>query len=566
VAASAAGVKRIGSEMDYDPVIIADEDGDALSRYVELAGRSREPVDTTDVTAATIELARACWMESDFIMLYSDYDDGLAAAPLASYYNIPMVYANGSAPGLKGLMKELKCDYAISAGDAPVADVPTMGISYDSSITLNEFYLWCLASTGTNCDYVVLTNPDDIHNDWGESGIIPAPGHSTAAAQVAAYRNALVFFTEGYKQGELGVNFEDHLNYNQMGAEVEVANAYADMAKENVQRAQNMTEAHGGALAYVGIVGDPVGVPYHYEFIEPDPGSDTTFQNTNFIASDYFFAELGGDEHQDIAFGRILGRSVTDTSLLCARSLGFDEYGTLTFEQGNDVSERFYETFSEDWKANAGVFVGSSKPVPMPGALKHMKKYHYDVLTRAGMFVTGEESLRLNDITAAETLDKMNYLMYCGHGNSNSWACNYADRIDAAFVATQKLKPGLAAVMACDTGRVDNLDDSSDYKCSQAFIHAGLNGYIGASRLAYGLFKGGDGEQGGLLDTGALYLVDRISNHFAAGGISAGELLLSARNELIDKYGTDPEDSEGFEAMISMWEYVLYGDPAWVPA
>jgi hypothetical protein len=194
-----------------------------------------------------------------------------------------------------------------------------------------------------------------------------------------------------------------------------------------------------------------------------------------------------------------------------------------------------------------------------------MKKYHYDVLTRAGMFVTGEESLRLNDVTAAETLDKMNYLMYCGHGNSNSWACNYVDRIDAAFVATQKLKPGLAAVMACDTGRVDNLDDASDYKCSLAFIHAGLNAYIGATRLAYGLFKGGDGEQGGLLDTGALYLIDRITDNFANSGLSSGQLLMVARNEMIDKYGTDPDDTYGMESLICMWEYVLYGDPAWMP-
>jgi hypothetical protein len=101
--------------------------------------------------------------------------------------------------------------------------------------------------------------------------------------------------------------------------------------------------------------------------MEPDSGSGPFFQNCNYIASDYYYSNLEGDEHQDIAVGRVVGRSVTDAHLLAARSLGFDEYGYVQFEVGNDVSERFYDTFSEDWKLNAGVFIGAPSPCPCRG-------------------------------------------------------------------------------------------------------------------------------------------------------------------------------------------------------
>lgn len=391
-------------------------------------------------------------------------------------------------------------------------------------------------------------------------------GISAAAPQLIACRKALTFPVSGYNRSELGVNTDDKENYNQMGASVEVANGYSDAVKEKVLHAWNMSgEEPSLELKYLGIVGDPVAVPYHYEYF--DPGSaEVKFSNTNFVASDYYFADLEGDEKQEISYGRIMGRSVTDTSLLLIRSLGFEEYSQLQFEVENDLDERVYETLSPDWKDNAGVFVGTTKPFPMPGALKHMKKHQYDVLGSAGMFVTTEESMKLNDVSADMVMDKMNYLMYCGHGLQSSWYSNRVDNIDSHFVSGQKLKPGFSAVMACLTGRTDNLDDNVKDMISLSFIHAGLNGYIGSSRLAYGLFKVGQGEQGLLIDTGALYLVDMISMHYTEGGMTVGELLKESRNEMIEEWGIEGDTQESEEAKIATWEYVLYGDPAWTPA
>jgi hypothetical protein len=499
------------------------------------------------------------------IILYSTYSSGLKAAALASYYDIPMIYATQNSPELSRLINVLGVRYAISMDDSPLPDVPTMALG-NTEPCHNGFLLWCLMSRGDSTDYMILTNPEDIRNDWGEMGHIPLRGISAASAQLASYRTALTFFVEGYDRSEIGVNFDDHANHNQMGASVEVANNYSDRIKDAVLHAKEEAKASSAfELNYLGIVGDPIGVPYHYE----DYGDGTEsvfFSNTNFIASDYYYSDIEGDEHQDIAFGRILGRSLTDTTLLNVRTLGFDEYREYEFERGNDVDQRIYDTLSPDWENNAGVFIGTSKPLPMPGALKHMKKFHYDVLGSGGMFVTSEESMKLNDITADMVMDKMNYLMYCGHGLQSSWYSNRVDNIDSRFVSTQTLKPGFAAVMACLTGRIDNLDDSKEDKISLSFIHAGLNGYIGSTRLAYGLFKVGQGEQGILIDTGALYLVDRITSNFVDGGMSTGELLMTARNEMIDKWGIDGSTNESFEASVAMWEYVLYGDPAWVPA
>jgi hypothetical protein len=565
ISLSSVSVSRKGNEMEIDPVILSDGDDDSLNRFESIS--TREPLDVigSDPGDFTVGLASQCFKASDFIILYSTYTGGLKGASLASYYGIPLVFSDGPSQKVDDLIDELGVKYAISIDDAPLASVPTMALGTTEPCH-NGFFLWCLESRGDSTDYMVITNPEDINNDWGEQGHLPVRGLSAASVQLAAYRKALMFFVEGYNLSEIGVDFDDKVNFNQMGASVAIANNYSDAVKGKVLHALEEADSSSAFdLKYIGIVGDPIAVPHHYE--DFGDGSDgTTFSNTNFIASDYFFADTEGDEKQDLAYGRIMGRSLTDTTLLNARTLDFEEYSDYQFERGNDIDQRIYDTLSPDWKNNAGVFVGTSKPFPMPGALKHMKKYQYDVLGDGGMFVTTEESMKLNDITADMTLDKMNYMMYCGHGLQSSWYSNRVDNIDSRFISTQKLKPGFTAVMACLTGRVDNLDDSQEDKISLSFIHAGLNGYIGSTRLAYGLFKIGQGDQGLIMDTGALYLVDRISLNYVKGGMTIGELLMESRNEMIEYWGIDGSSNESYEASIAMWEYILYGDPAWTPA
>ncbi len=566
VSASSAAVRKMGSGMAYTPIIITDEEDDAFDRYLSLSEREPIKIGANDPPLDTINIARQNFQVADVIMVYSTYQEGLKGVALASYYGIPMIYATEETSELGELMEELEVKYAISIGEAPILSVPTMGLDTGEGPCHNEFFLMCLGSKGDSTDYVVVTNPKDIENNWGRPDQIPTRGVSMASAQLIAYRSALSFFVKGYNSSELSVNFDDPENFNQMGASVEVSNGYAFDIKENMIHAWNLSQENEAFdLKFLGIVGDPIGVPFHYEYFDPAE-TGVTLSNTRFIASDYYFSDLEGDEKQEISYGRIVGRTLTDTSLLLARTLGFDEYSESQFERGNDLDQRIFDTLSPDWKDNAGVFIGTSKPFPLPGALKHMKKYHYDVLGDGGMFVTSEESMRLNDVTADMVMDKMNYLMYCGHGLQSAWYSNRADNIDARFVSTQELKPGFTAVMACLTGRIDNLEDNKEDMISMSFIHAGLNGYIGASRLAYGLFAIGDGEQGLLLDTGALYLVDCITDHFVNEDLTIGELLMVSRNDLIDKWGLDGNSNESQEAITTTWEYLLYGDPAWNPA
>ncbi len=578
--ATAAAVWRDGDGegYQYHPVLVVDEETDALARYEQLSGCELSWLDGNDPSATSFELARQCWSEAECVILFDSYTAGVAVAPLAGYYGLPLLYTpENSTPTtvLNALLSDLGARYAIAIGDVAVpADIPVRavmrlgadaGSKTNLTFAFNDFFCQCLASNEDAPSYAILTNPGDVENDWGEPGYLPLRGVSMAAAQLAAARGALVYFTDGYCEDELGheAEGEELRAYNQLGARVEVANRYASKGRERVMRGWRRAEEYGGALRHLAIVGDAVGVPFQYEFFDPETDDGVFFSNTNFAASDYYYGNITGDAEQDVAYGRVVARSLTDTTLLCARSLGFEAYASSEFEDGNAVSDRFYETFSGDCRKNAGVFLGTTKVGPLPGALKHMKKYQYQTLWSQGMFVTGEESLRFNDRSAALILDKMNYLMYCGHGDQDCWYSNMVDEIDAQFIATQTLKPGLAAVMACLTGRTDNPDVHVADMIAPAFLHAGLNGYLGASRLAYGLFRGGtdDYEQGLLLDDGALYLIDRVTHHYAQGGTSVGELLRLARNDLIEQFGLDD-----LTTRITTHEYLCYGDPAWVPA
>jgi hypothetical protein len=545
----------------YNPLILkAGGNEDATNRFIALSTLEAEDLPHGDAGAATSAMAMTGWKSSDAVMLVANIDDALKAAPLAAFLKIPMLLSNGTQhEDAAKAATVLGAEYCIAVGDARRLDMQTMRLPSEQ---INDFHLWCMEHAGVQCNYMIVTNPRDMYNySWGAPDRIPIPYLSLLSAQLAAYRQAPIFYTKGLKTlGQETASPE----FVQMGASAEEVNKLAENTRDVVKSGKMLIESRGGGGdgMYLAMVGGPVALPFYYEY-EASSDGETTFSNTDFIASDYYYGDLDEDYQMELAVGRIIGRNIEDASTLIARTL-MEGSRDFTYENDGDVSQNLYDTMAGPWQGNSAVYIGTTRTGPMPGCLKHAKSYQVQTMQGGGFTPTALENFKANTQTVSETMDKVQYSVYYGHGDIDCWWSNRGDYITGETVASARLKPGVAIAMACLTARVDNAQNKLSTLISLGFLHGGFNSYIGATRLAYGLVELYDSDS--LLpvtDTDALYLVDRFTWHITNEDMDVGMALMHARNELMQ------HSPDSFGSEVAMWEYVLYGDPAYnmhVPA
>ncbi|MCK4614341.1 MAG: hypothetical protein KAU14_06030, partial [Thermoplasmata archaeon] len=397
-------------------------------------------------------------------------------------------------------------------------------------------------------DYIVVTNPHDItdYKNMTWEGRLPVVGLSLLAGELAAYHRAPIYFSNGlpYFDKEYGDGF------TQLGVPRELNNECANITYTRVKEGVSLLETHAMSARHLGLVGGPVTLPmYSWDINDYQ-------QERQYTPCDYYFGDINDDPYQELAVGRIFARSLTDASLMLVRTLGFEEI--KDYDYPKDESSTIYDSVSEDWKENSLACVGTTKIGPFPGILTPTLVNQTKTMTEAGYHVT---SMGYDIATQAEIvkeiIDEMNYAVYYGHGDYDCWYSTVHDPIDADMLNGEELKPGFAIAMACLTGMTDSVSIPLDQMISLAFIHSGYSGYIGATRVAYGLYDYEIRDDGAICGTGALYLVDVFSQKVCEDDMDVGEAIRLAKNDLIYKDGWDSE-----EVKITVTQYVLYGDPA----
>ena len=536
---------RAGEEY-YNPLVI----GSGEKGVGTLTDLTEREVITLNGDEIDSELYLDYYTASSGCFFVSRYSQALAVSPAASLTGLPIFLS--SDPTARETMKELGVEFVIVIGDTPVPDGKDHAILDEDEV--NGFFLDLLLARGLSTDYLVVTNPDDItdYQDSLTEGSLPVPGISLLSAELAAYRQAPIYFSKGlpYFDQEYGDGF------TQLGTSREVNNEYADMILEQVHLGVSELEGNGMTAGYLAMVGGPVTLPMYYWDINDYQ------QQRQYQPCDYYFADLDDDPYQELAVGRIFARSLTDASLMVVRTLAFDEVNA--YDYPTDTSSAIYDTVSEDWKENSLACVGTTKIGPFPGILTPTLYNQTKTMTEAGYHVT---SMGYDMATQAEIvreiIDEMNYAVYYGHGDYDCWYSSVPDPIDADMINSEDLKPGFGIAMACLTGMTDSVSIPLDQMIGLAFLHSGYVGYIGATRVAYGLYDYEIREDGAICGTGALYLVDVFSDLVCSEDTNVGEAMRLAKNDLIFKDGWDNE-----EVQITVTQYVLYGDPAhnlWVP-
>jgi len=322
----------------------------------------------------------------------------------------------------------------------------------------------------------------------------------------------------------------------------------------------------------IAIVADPYMVPWYYyqttgqEFRENEGfglPSDNPYADIDFDFDNPPFDVDGSIPSFELGTGRVTGWDAQDVSALMARTLFYSE-----------ITDSFDGLPGVSWKESAMNTFGSKVPV---GLAKTVTTKLNQAWRRAGYTVDTYHDVFFSDRSfSADYYQRSNFIFFCAHGFFYWYVPpgyqkdGVGGGFDVAHVTAMHMGPSVMFGSSCVTGRTDGLPGYNTI--SQAYLHAGVNAYVGASRLSWGGFSliaddSGEvyGDYLGLLLYG--YLTGYVYNKRGGlvsqdvGNLNMGAALMMAKNKYVMDCGTDgggPNDD-------TLEEFNLYGDPAFNP-
>jgi len=228
---------------------------------------------------------------------------------------------------------------------------------------------------------------------------------------------------------------------------------------------------------------------------------------------------------EKLSIGRIVGWNLQDVSLLIAKTFF---YQTICGQPNN--SDQWYTRFSFIFGEGFGETGGLFHQIPYA---QEIKKYGFDPR------IYGDFRNSRQMATLLKTYSNANYIEYIGHADwfwftpAMYGLDTYSRAIDVAHAKFWTFeKPSIFLTSACLMGRIDGIP--SEMNIGLAMIHAGCNGFVGATRET--------GQEAGL---------ETFENHMIVDDWSIGEALRGEKR--IDK------------ELPTYYVRTLFGDPAFNP-
>jgi hypothetical protein len=335
---------------------------------------------------------------------------------------------------------------------------------------------------------------------------------------------------------------------------------------------------------HVGIIADTNMIPQYYFKTMQGGGEEGYGMPSDNIYMDIDIDKLnapmdigGKNPSFEVPAGRILGWDVQDVSALLARTFFYNYIIDQRISTGNTG------ILSSSWKSSAMTTVGTEPPV---GAARTAADKLNAMWTMVGFDVDSTKNGERSRRQFSEDIYKSsNFMFFAAHGFyywyvPTAWEGSFGilpptyggGAYDVAHVKQMSMGPSIIYGSSCVTGRTDGLYPYNTL--SMAFIHAGVNTYIGATRSSWGaLFpvpnmKEGErlGDLLGMYFYGNLagYIYDKHGSLIIKNQLSdttVGIALMDAKNRYVESEGTDnggPNDD-------TFNEFVIYGDPAFNP-
>ena len=349
----------------------------------------------------------------------------------------------------------------------------------------------------------------------------------------------------------------------------------------------------------LGIIADPNMVPQYYYYSSGQGDPTEGFG----IPSDTYYQDIAVDQKDNtltamslqLAAGRVDGYDNQDVSALLART--FFYYDIINNIKGPENGAAGPNGVASTWKDSAMTAVGTEPPVG--SSITAAEKI--GLMCNAAGFST---SIALfGDPTTGHTLDdsrrqragtyyeSSNFIEMCAHGFyywyvPPAWEGSAVivpsrstpfppiaggGAFDVAHTKLMNFGPSVMWADSCITGRIDGLPPENCL--SQAFLHAGMNIYIGATRESWGnVAPTPDSSSGESLGswlsmnffghlTGHFYDKSGSMQSFGPSNTTVGAAMVLAKNSYVQKFGVDA----GAENSDTLEEFIIHGDPAFNP-
>lgn len=347
---------------------------------------------------------------------------------------------------------------------------------------------------------------------------------------------------------------------------------------------------------YIGIISDPNMVPWFYF-----PGGAPQFEPYEGagIPGDLFYSdidmnhddapyELDGElPSAELPIGRVTGWDAQDVSALLGRTFFY-----------NEIIDTFSGLYGlNSWKSSALVTFGTEPPVESTISA-HLKIAM--MLENSGFYVDttrfNEASRRsfgldFSEFETYQLYEQSSFIFFCAHGFYYWYVPSAQESLvahdggfykikgtsgggafDVSHVKDMDFGPSIIFGSSCVTGKIDGIPGRN--ALSQAFLHAGFNTYIGASRLSYGTLAptpddNSDEHLGNYLGSlfysylsGGVYY-DKSGQRYESAheNLATGQALALAKNDFITSKGMDG----GGASDTTFEEFNIMGDPAFNP-
>ncbi|MCK5558986.1 MAG: hypothetical protein KAJ51_00270, partial [Thermoplasmata archaeon] len=317
---------------------------------------------------------------------------------------------------------------------------------------------------------------------------------------------------------------------------------------------------------HIAIIADTNMVPHYYypggDGTEGwgEPG-DTFYADINVDYTDAF-KDLGEGKINpsypdlELPIGRFTGYDTQDVSALIART--FFYYDILDTYRGYDQGD-----VHSKWKDNAYAFLGSQIPVElMYGALFDQI---VESMSEGGFVVKETDQARSHRENSDKYQTGSNYIIGGVHGfyywyvpaSRTKYAGGSA--YDVAHTRELNFGPSTMFLVSCVTGRIDGLKPENCL--ALAYMHGGMNAYLGATRSTYGGVDQADMDMR-LEPTGAVML-SKLFTEEVMSNDDVGIALRDAKNLYLPQDAGNP-DNLGIPGII-YGHYIIHGDPAFNP-
>ncbi len=528
------------------PLLIAGEDALPINNFVRLYEKKDAiavgEVDvsninvtiktqlTGDLLTLSLRAMKLGWKKTPGVLVVNqdNYDLAVSATPIASYLNIPIIVSKQE--GLASIVSGASFKYTISVGYDDKNQQSENYFALKNRGDVYEFLIRIIKDKFGCLDYITLTNANDVCDNT-------IPAFSSLAPYLSTYRQGMAVAVQTPLLPKNlsfdGINEDD---IKRMKEEAIYANKFTEEIKIELHLLLKQIDTklpHMQEL-YLSILGNWRTIPYYYDYTNVSLHVEAglfRWVTGGYVMDDYY--KEGMENTCRLFIGRPISWSLPATSALIARSCFY--YKLIENMDNLHISlykKSAYLAIGTDW--NGALLASTYNEISI-----------YQQLSQSGYvtFLTyGPTSGKTVSSKILGLYEKSSLIHVCAHGSGTGY--EMVDGISASDVNSYTLNPSIQLMGSCFTGASDGYY-SKDPICL-AFIHSGVNAYIGTTRA--------DGVS---LWAGAPLLYKYLLEHLFAYNCSIGGALYYAK----EQYGKEYPNQYKWMCATR----VLYGDPAFNP-